>query len=60
MFSAEVTNRTTRRDVLISKLQQTQKVLKAATELNEKLLQERDENEEEVLRIIRMNTTLKT
>lgn len=60
MFSAQVTKPITRRNALMDKLKQTQKDLKAVAELNKKLLQERDDSEEEVLRVVRTNTTLKT
>ncbi|XP_047990766.1 protein enabled homolog [Leguminivora glycinivorella] len=59
MSSEQPTKMTTRRDVLIAKMQQLQKELKTANELNKKLLQEQEESEQEIERVVRTNTTLK-
>ncbi|XP_048005879.1 cyclin-dependent kinase inhibitor 1C-like [Leguminivora glycinivorella] len=59
MSSEQPTKMTTRRDVLIAKMQQLEKELKTANELNKKLLQEQEESEQEIERVVRTNTTLK-
>ncbi|XP_061722976.1 uncharacterized protein LOC133529296 [Cydia pomonella] len=51
---------TTRKDVLVAKVQQLQKDLKEAAVLNTKLLQEQEESEQEFERVVRTNTTLKS
>ncbi|XP_048001304.1 formin-like protein 1 [Leguminivora glycinivorella] len=50
---------TTRRDVLLAKMQQLQRELKTANELNTKLLQEQEECEQEIESVVRTNTSLK-
>ncbi|XP_063379465.1 formin-A-like [Cydia fagiglandana] len=51
---------TTRRDVLVAKMQQLQKELKTAEELNKRLLQEQEESAEQFEQVVRINTTLKS
>ncbi|XP_063357983.1 tropomyosin-1, isoforms 33/34-like [Cydia amplana] len=51
---------TTRTDVLVAKMQQLQKELKIANDLNKRLLQEQEESEQQFECVVRTNTTLKT
>ncbi|XP_047995491.1 arp2/3 complex-activating protein rickA-like [Leguminivora glycinivorella] len=50
---------TTRRDVIMARMKQLQEELKLANEFNKKLLQEQEESEQEIERVVRTNTSLK-
>ncbi|XP_047994919.1 eukaryotic translation initiation factor 3 subunit A-like [Leguminivora glycinivorella] len=55
----QTTKMTTRRDVIMARMKQLQEELKLANEFNKKLLQEQEESEQEIERVVRTNTSLK-